>query len=157
MADTMTRLPALPPPPAPAPPPAPPPTWDPAPPRALRRRRDDRVVGGVCGGLADHLGVDPVVIRVAAVILALADGVGVLAYLIAWAVIPEAEERAVPPHDGPSGVAHRTTAAAVVGLALVAAGTVLLVEQVLPDAGRVLWPSLLVLLGLGIAVAGGRR
>ncbi|MGC8874311.1 MAG: PspC domain-containing protein [Chloroflexia bacterium] len=59
--------------------------------RRLYRSRSDRMIAGVCGGLARYLGVDPTLVRV---IFALASlfflGLGgVLAYLILWAVIPE--------------------------------------------------------------------
>ncbi|MFN2589091.1 MAG: PspC domain-containing protein [Actinomycetota bacterium] len=57
--------------------------------RRLVRRTDDKVVAGVCSGLADHLGVDPLVVRIGFVALALTGG-GVLAYLAAWALVPAA-------------------------------------------------------------------
>jgi phage shock protein C len=57
-------------------------------PRLLRRTRDDRVIGGVCGGLGRYLGIDPVLMRIAFVILAFAGGGGILVYLVAWVLIP---------------------------------------------------------------------
>ncbi|MEA2290587.1 MAG: hypothetical protein QOD55_2584 [Solirubrobacteraceae bacterium] len=60
----------------------------PAEPRRLHRSPDDRMIGGVCGGLAQHLGIDPLVVRVAAVALALAGGAGLAAYLAAWLLAP---------------------------------------------------------------------
>ena len=58
--------------------------------KILVRPRDDRVVAGVCSGLARYLGVDANVARlVAALITLFTAGSGVLAYLVAWAVIPE--------------------------------------------------------------------
>jgi phage shock protein C len=56
--------------------------------RRVRRSRQDRVIGGVCGGLGRYLQIDPVLLRIAAVALALSGGLGVLAYIIAWIVIP---------------------------------------------------------------------
>jgi phage shock protein PspC (stress-responsive transcriptional regulator) len=64
----------------------------------LFRSRSDRKIGGVCGGLADYFAVDPTIVRLAVVIAAIYPGAvvfGVLAYLIAWAIIPPAP--AVPP------------------------------------------------------------
>lgn len=55
----------------------------------LYRSRTDRMIGGVCGGLADYFGVDPTLVRVAAVLLAVANGVGVIAYIILLVVVPE--------------------------------------------------------------------
>lgn len=65
-----------------------------APTRYLRRSQVDRQVGGVCGGIARYFETDPVFVRVAWVILTIVPGaifLGVLAYLAAWLIIPEAE------------------------------------------------------------------
>jgi phage shock protein C len=55
----------------------------------LYRSRDGRMIAGVCGGLAEYFGLDPTVIRIAAVLLACLDGVGVIAYVVLWMVVPE--------------------------------------------------------------------
>jgi phage shock protein PspC (stress-responsive transcriptional regulator) len=82
--------------------------------RRLVRRTDDKVIAGVCSGLADHFGVDPIVIRLGFVALALTGG-GILAYLAAWALIP--------PVTGPGGLG--TSAAPKLGTALlVVAGAI---------------------------------
>jgi len=62
--------------------------------KRLYRRREGRVVAGVCAGLAAYFGVDANLIRLAFAVLAIFGGSGVLAYLIAWAVIPEEGEGA---------------------------------------------------------------
>ncbi|HLS89351.1 MAG TPA: PspC domain-containing protein [Sphingobacteriaceae bacterium] len=56
--------------------------------RRLYRSEKDRMLGGVCGGLAEHFGVDPTFIRLAWAVLSLFKGAGVLLYFIAWAIIP---------------------------------------------------------------------
>jgi phage shock protein PspC (stress-responsive transcriptional regulator) len=66
------------------PPPAPPSST-----RVLRRSRSDRVGAGVSGGLGEYFGVDPVLFRVLFATAAFFGGAGVLAYLVAWAAIPE--------------------------------------------------------------------
>lgn len=71
-----TEFPAyVPPPPAPRPP--------------LRRSQSDRVLGGVAAGFARWLGIDPVIVRVVLVVLAVFGGSGLLLYLIGWLFIPE--------------------------------------------------------------------
>lgn len=55
----------------------------------LRRSSTDRVVGGVCGGLARTLGVDPVIVRVITAVLAILGGAGIAAYVIAWILVPD--------------------------------------------------------------------
>ncbi len=74
--------------------------------RYLRRSRVDRQVAGVCGGIARYLGTDPVLIRVAWVVLTVVPGailLGVLAYLVAWLIIPEAEAGLEPDAAAVSG------------------------------------------------------
>jgi phage shock protein PspC (stress-responsive transcriptional regulator) len=58
--------------------------------RLLRRNRTNRVAAGVSSGLGDYFGVDPVLFRVLFATAAFFGGAGVLAYLLAWAAIPEA-------------------------------------------------------------------
>jgi len=58
-------------------------------PKRLYRSKNDRVLGGVCGGLGSFLGLDPVIIRVLWAVSFFLGGVGLLAYLIAWIIIPE--------------------------------------------------------------------
>ena len=58
-------------------------------PRRLYRSRRERMIGGVCGGLADYFGIDPVIVRIIAVALVFAGGAGILAYLAAWLLVPE--------------------------------------------------------------------
>ena len=57
--------------------------------KRLYRSREDRMVGGVCGGIAQHLSVDPTLIRLLYVLFALTGGSGVLAYIIMLVIIPE--------------------------------------------------------------------
>lgn len=58
-------------------------------PKRLYRSRTDRQFAGVCGGLAQYLGVDATIIRIAFVVLALAGGPGLLLYLILALVVPD--------------------------------------------------------------------
>ena len=64
----------------------------PAPPRPdLRRSGTDRLLGGVCGGLAEYSGIDAVLWRVGAVGLTVAGGgAGVVVYLLLWVLLPSA-------------------------------------------------------------------
>ena len=57
--------------------------------KRLYRSRTDKKLAGVCGGFADYLGIDPVIPRLVWVIFALAAGMGLLAYLVCWIVIPQ--------------------------------------------------------------------
>lgn len=57
--------------------------------KRLMRSRNDRMLAGVAGGLAQHLNMDPTLIRLIFVVLALAGGPGLLIYLILWLIMPE--------------------------------------------------------------------
>lgn len=57
--------------------------------RRLLRSRDDKMVAGVCGGLGEYTGIDPVVFRIVLAVAAFAGGAGLAAYVVAWICIPE--------------------------------------------------------------------
>ena len=58
--------------------------------KVLVRSRKGRMVAGLCAGVADHFGIDVILVRVAmAVISIITVGMAVLVYLVAWAIIPE--------------------------------------------------------------------
>ena len=54
----------------------------------LTRSSTDKFLGGVCGGLARSLGIDPTIVRIVLVLLAIFTKVGWIAYLVAWALLP---------------------------------------------------------------------
>ncbi len=56
--------------------------------KRLYRSKSECVIGGVAGGIAEYFDIDPTIVRILWVLLALADGIGVLAYIIAWIIIP---------------------------------------------------------------------
>lgn len=55
----------------------------------LSRSQSDRMIAGVCGGLATYIGIDPTLVRLAFVLLSLASGIGLAIYLILWLVMPK--------------------------------------------------------------------
>lgn len=56
--------------------------------KRLYRSAKERIFGGVCGGLGDYFDVDPTLIRLLWILFVLAYGIGILAYLIAWFIVP---------------------------------------------------------------------
>ncbi len=60
--------------------------------KRLVRSRSDKMLFGVCGGLADYLNIDPVIIRLLAALLTLWNGVGLLIYVVLALIMPEAPE-----------------------------------------------------------------
>jgi phage shock protein C len=60
--------------------------------KKLTRSRSDRKIAGVCGGLSKYLDMDPTLVRLVWVMLAIFVGWGVIGYFIAWIVLPEDPE-----------------------------------------------------------------
>ena len=64
----------------------------------LVRPRSERMISGVCGGLGLYFGVDPVIVRLLFVVLALSTGLTLILYPILWLIMPEAADaQALPP------------------------------------------------------------
>jgi phage shock protein PspC (stress-responsive transcriptional regulator) len=58
--------------------------------KKLYRSKKERMIGGVCGGIGEFLEIDPTVVRVIwAFMTVLSIGVGIIAYILAWIIIPE--------------------------------------------------------------------
>lgn len=68
--------------------------------RRIVRPRNGRMIGGVCLGIANHLGWDVTLVRIILVALIFGAGTGLLAYIIGWIVIPE-EPYGLPPGTMP--------------------------------------------------------
>lgn len=130
--------------------------------RRLYRSRTDRMLGGVAGGLGDYFEVDPVLIRLAWVALAFA-GIGVVAYIVAWIIVPEEpsghqEPAEEPPYrPAPRRRGDRAGARIVLGTILIAVGSLLLLEWMLPGVDRLLWPLAIIAIGVGLFTYGARR
>ena len=86
-------------------------------PRRLYRSTDHKFVAGVAGGLAEHLRLDPLVVRLAFAVLTITGGIGALAYGAFWVVVPQAPSRS------PDRAASRSSRAARVQLPAIAAVT----------------------------------
>ncbi len=131
------------------------PTAVPAP-RHLRRSRDDRVLAGVCGGVADYFGIDAVLVRIATLVLVFAGGAGILLYAIGWIAMPQAPETATA--DQPRTVAaepgERTTGALAIGAIFVLLGAFFLLDEVWSDflAWQYVWPIALIAVGIAVIV-----
>jgi phage shock protein PspC (stress-responsive transcriptional regulator) len=139
------------------------------------------MIGGVAGGIAENLGVDPTIVRVGWVVLAIAtNGLLVLVYFILLFLLPEAPEAPAgsedaaatsaavttgagssppqstpPPRSRPSGLSgDGRSGAAVVGAILVLVGGYFLVRQYLPSIDLGLsWPFVAIGLGVVLIVA----
>ncbi|MFZ5989027.1 MAG: PspC domain-containing protein [Bacillota bacterium] len=59
--------------------------------RKLYLSNSDKIISGVCGGIAEYMGIDSTLVRLITVILAIMSGIwlGVLVYFVAWAIVPK--------------------------------------------------------------------
>lgn len=55
----------------------------------LFRNTQDKMLGGVCSGIADYVDIDPTIVRLCFVALSFLGGAAVIAYLVGWILIPE--------------------------------------------------------------------
>jgi len=61
--------------------------------KRLYRSRKNKMIAGVCGGLAEYFNIDPVIIRIIGIVLLLPGGLpGVVPYVILWIIVPEEPE-----------------------------------------------------------------
>jgi phage shock protein C len=139
------------------------------------RSSTNKVVAGVCGGLAEKLVIDPVIVRLIFVLLAVFGGGGILAYIILWIVLPErpwsdayasksretssesnGENQSWQPQDAyyketqvPDPNASKTQL--IAGTILIALGGLFLVAAFIPRINVYdLWPVALIVIGLFI-------
>ncbi|MEK7282140.1 MAG: PspC domain-containing protein [Chloroflexota bacterium] len=64
--------------------------------RRIQRSNQQKVIAGVAGGLAEYFDVDPLLIRLAFIVLAFANGIGLIAYLALWILAPQASASQPP-------------------------------------------------------------
>ncbi|MBA2633452.1 MAG: PspC domain-containing protein [Chloroflexi bacterium] len=140
--------------------------------RRLTRSRD-AMIGGVAAGLANWIGADHALVRIAwALLVPLTGGAALLAYIVAWIVVPEEPPRsAAAPTLGDDGGGEASTPVAedgervddgrtalLVGGGLVVVGLWFLVREYLPAINwGLIWPALLVVAGIVILVTASRR
>lgn len=61
-------------------------------PKTLRRRKRDRMVAGVCGGVADYFSIDANLVRLITAVLTFFGGAGAFIYVVGWLLLPEEGE-----------------------------------------------------------------
>jgi signal transduction histidine kinase/phage shock protein PspC (stress-responsive transcriptional regulator) len=111
----------------------------------LRTSRRDRIIAGIAGGLGEQLGIDPMIIRLCFIVLAVAGGAGILLYLVLWLVAKEPQEGDEPPSP-PVSTLQQTLAIACVML-----GTLLLLRiSGMWFGDEWVWPISLAALGSAI-------
>lgn len=61
--------------------------------KRLYRSRTEKILGGVCGGIAEYFNVDPTIVRILWILFCLAYGAGILLYIILWFIMPKTPKK----------------------------------------------------------------
>ncbi|MCL6591412.1 MAG: PspC domain-containing protein [Firmicutes bacterium] len=143
--------------------------------KSLYRSSSNRKIAGVAGGIAEYFDIDPTLVRLLWLVAIFTGGVGVLAYIIAWVVIPEAPfttnsgSRAAEEGASPEGYYAPVESSnhsqldhgphkgmVLVGVFLILLGGVFLLRQFVPWLARYSWSLFLIALGIAIIFLPGR-
>ena len=115
----------------------------------LERSRSDRVIGGVAAGVAQHLGIEPIVVRIAFVALTLAAGFGVVSYLLLWVLAPQEVDAGSAP-SRPRVLGMPSTRQAMGGGLVLIGVVLLLVVSGFWFSDSLAWPVSLAAIGFAI-------
>ncbi len=135
--------------------------------KKLYRSRTESMIAGVCGGLAEYFDIDASLVRIGAVLLTLAWGSGLLAYVMLWLVVTQKPlELSVMEGEGEQKATVETTESdksesdkgvLFVGIIFTVLGVLLLMNNYISFAWlslRRLWPLLIIFVGLMIVLKG---
>ncbi len=130
--------------------------------KRLYRSRKDAMIAGVCGGLAEYLGIDSAIVRIIFAASMIAGGVGVLAYFLAWIIIPEMkpsdsgytnEDAAFYDRKQPELSGDRVRM--MIGFGFIAMGVLVFVHKLFPQfTFDIFWPAILIMVGALILLKG---
>lgn len=138
--------------------------------KRLYRSKHDRVIAGVCGGIAGYFNIDPVIIRIIWAIAIIFGGTGVIAYIICWFVMPEEPvelsidnqntatiDKIVENPQKPAGA----TIPLIIGGILLVIGIALLFSNFGFFPFQLFWrvfpPALIILIGIAILITTTRK
>ncbi len=140
--------------------------------RRLYRSCGNRMITGVCGGIAEYLGVDPTLIRLGFVLLTLLNGAGLLLYILMAVVVPLNPTAGAPTFRlSPLDLSWIGVGIALlVGLGLISLGLVWMTDQFLPwtwglqqiwtllrTFARLFWGTVVIAIGIIIIIAALKR
>ncbi len=117
--------------------------------KKLYRSTRSSMIAGVCGGIGEYLNIDPTIVRLFAVLLIFAEGIGIILYLIAWIIVPRAEAA-----EGQSAEQKDSGSRKYLpGLILIGVGILFLLNNFIPWFHfHFIWPVILIILGLFLLI-----
>ncbi len=131
--------------------------------KSIYRTREDRIIGGVSGGLAQHLKSDTSLIRILFIVLTILNGLGVILYALLWIILPEENgDRmfATPENDNQKinikmNKKDNTNAKLWSSIMLIMFGFIFLIDEFFSSIDfRDIWPVFLIITGLIIIFNG---
>ena len=141
--------------------------------RRIYRSKENRILAGVCGGIGDYFDVDPTLVRIIFVLLAIWGGIGILLYIICFIVIPESnsmkeenfdetdhKKKTVDEEDDYqySSHHHGKSFKYMVGTIVILIGLYFLLVNFLPWLSfQFFWPAILILVGLLLLFNGAKN
>lgn len=127
--------------------------------KKLYRSSTSKVIAGVCGGIGEYFDVDPVFVRILAVLLVFATGFAFLAYIVAWIIMPR-RETPLEHYDSaqPGDIQYSSWHKYLPGTILIGIGVILLVrENWYWFDWEEFWPLMLILGGLFLIFRGKKK
>ena len=133
--------------------------------KRLYRSRKEKMFAGIAGGIAEYYDLDPVLVRIAFVLITLLHGAGLIAYIICIFVIPKEPEtyemgpaqdvtEVTPPEKEPKKGKSRST----FGVVLIVVGTVILLANFIPFFGCAnVFPLFLLIAGIALVLSSARK
>ena len=126
--------------------------------KKLQRDMKNKVIGGVCGGIANYFGMDAALLRLLFAFMILFAGTGFWLYIILWIVIPAGLVQATSDNADaimaePSGEPKGSKGGLVAGLILIGIGAIGLLHRFVPAFNwQMLWPIVFIVLGIVILI-----
>ena len=125
--------------------------------KRLYRSNSSNVIGGVCGGLGEYFNIDPAFIRILAVLLALTKGIGLVAYIVCWIIIPRRPADLAVESAGEE-MRFSNWHKYIPGIALIGLGVVMLIHEFwFFFSWSEIFPIVLIAAGILMLVSFGRR
>ncbi|GAB6189388.1 PspC domain-containing protein [Marinitoga arctica] len=132
--------------------------------RELYRSKKDKMLGGVCGGLAEYFDISSTLVRLICLGLIIADGIGLILYILAWIIIPEEgdfedKSEAVEEKNNLDKTSDTSKKNTIIGLVFILFGLFFLLNNFFPN---ILSFSLMVgisffVLGIYLMIKGGKQ
>ncbi|MDD3657150.1 MAG: PspC domain-containing protein [Atribacterota bacterium] len=123
--------------------------------KRLYRSRKNSIIGGVCGGIAEYFDIDPTLVRILTVLIVFLGGAGVVAYIVAWIIIPQnpeqvAEQEQAYSHSEDVKDDNKNIWG---GIILILLGLFFLIRSFFPRFVLIkFWPIILVIVGGGLII-----